>query len=360
MARTPRLFEAKDGTRSQVPVLGGLMGPSGSGKTYSALRLATGIQQVTGGDIYVIDTEGKRALHYADQFKFKHVDFRAPFGSRDFLDAFRWCHAQGGKVIVVDSMSHEHSGEGGYLDSHEKEVERLSRGDPGKAERVKMAGWIKPAGDRRALIDGILQLNLNLIACFRAKEKTKPVKGGGIQELGFMPIAGEEFVFEMTFNCLLLPNAGGVPTWRSDQIGERLMMKLPEQFRDIFREQKPLDEATGRALAEWARGDGPAAVTTPTRKPAQEPRQAASEPEQASTQPETPKPAQRPAMEPRERVSNACLAMAKIEAPAALDKLWGSMQMADLRAVIQDDPELTEILEAAYHGRTQTLSEPQY
>jgi hypothetical protein len=61
----------------------------------------------------------------------------------------------------------------------------------------------------------------------------------------------------MTVNCLLLPKAGGVPSWRSDHVGEKLMMKLPQQFEHIFAEDKPLDETTGRLLAEWARGDVP-------------------------------------------------------------------------------------------------------
>lgn len=249
-----RSFEAKEAVRESVPLLVGLMGPSGSGKTYSALRLATGIQEIAGGDIYFIDTEARRALHYADQFKFKHVQFDPPFGSLDYLAAIEQCVKRGAKAICIDSMSHEHIGPGGYLLTQDAEVERMAGNDYAKRERVKMAGWIKPSALRQRMITGILQMNVNLIFCFRAKEKTKPKTGGGIQELGFMPIAGEELLFEMTVNCLLLPKSGGVPTWRSDQIGEKLMMKLPRQFEPIFADSKPLDESTGRALATWARG----------------------------------------------------------------------------------------------------------
>ena len=111
-----RTFEAHQAVRDFVPLLIGLMGPSGSGKTYSALRLATGIQEVTGGDIYALDTEARRMLHYADRFRFQHVPFAAPFGSLDYLAALRFCVGQGGKTIIVDSMSHEHEGPGGLLD----------------------------------------------------------------------------------------------------------------------------------------------------------------------------------------------------------------------------------------------------
>jgi ABC-type dipeptide/oligopeptide/nickel transport system ATPase subunit len=249
-----RTFDAKPAVRESVPLLIGLMGCSGAGKSFSALRLATGIQTVCGGDIFCIDTEARRALHYADNFKFKHVQFDAPFGSLDYLTAVQQCVAAGAKVIVIDSLSHEHSGPGGYLDFQEQEVTRMAGSDYAKRERVKMAGWIKPAAHRRRMIDGILQLNANFVFAFRAKEKTKPVKGGGIQELGFMPIAGEELLFDMTVNCLLMPKSGGVPTWRSDQVGEKLMMKLPRQFEAIFADSKPLDENIGRNLAQWAKG----------------------------------------------------------------------------------------------------------
>jgi ABC-type dipeptide/oligopeptide/nickel transport system ATPase subunit len=262
-----RIFEAKPAVRESVPLLIGLMGCSGSGKTYSAIRLATGIQQVTGGDIYFIDSEARRALHYADTFKFKHVQLDPPFGSLDYLAAIEHCVKQGAKVIIIDSMTHEHSGPGGYLMTQDAEVERMAGNDYAKRERVKMAGWIKPAALRQRMIAGILQLNVNLIFCFRAKEKTKPVKGGGIQELGFMPIAGEELLFEQTVNCLLMPKSGGIPTWRSDAVGEKMMMKLPKQFEAIFADSKPLDESMGHALALWAKG-GTAAPSVIQDKPA--------------------------------------------------------------------------------------------
>ena len=265
-----RQFTATPAVREQVPLLVGAMGPSGGGKTFSALRLATGIQSVVGGDIYGIDTEAGRMKHYADRFKFHHVPFAAPFGSRDYLEVLRWSVDQGAKTNIVDSMSHEHAGEGGYLDTHGKEIERMAGNDYAKRERVKMAGWIKPAGDRQALINGMLQLNANFVFCFRAKEKTKPKKGGGIEEMGFMPIAGEEFLFEQTINFLLLPNAGGVPTWRTEQPGEKQMIKLPEQFRALFADSRPLDEDHGRALAAWAKGGAVPQPVAPTLDPAVE------------------------------------------------------------------------------------------
>lgn len=255
-----RQFADNIAVREQVPLLVGLTGPSGGGKTLSALRLATGIQTVSGGEIFYIDTESRRALHYADRFKFRHVPFSEPFGSLDYLAAIRYCVGKGAGVICIDSMSHEHEGVGGLLDLHDKELDRIAGSEFSKRAAMNMLAWQKPKLNRRMLINGLLQVNANFIFCFRAKETAKPIKRDGKIEVvaqGFMPIAGDEFVFEMTTNVLLLPNAKGVPTWRSDNMGERMMMKLPGQFENIFREQQPLSEEIGRQLAEWAKGGIP-------------------------------------------------------------------------------------------------------
>ncbi len=261
MNAQPRQFHVTDARREHVPLLIGLMAPSGGGKTFSALELATGIQQVVGGDIYGIDTEARRMLHYADKFKFKHLDFKPPFGSLDYLEAIRFCVREGAKTVIIDSATHEHVGEGGYLERAEAKINRLAGDDYKKREAMKMLGWAEVGPLRTRMLEGIKQLDANLIFCFRAKEKSKPVKKEGKTEvvaMGFMPIAGEELIYEMTVNCLLLPKANGVPTWRSDHIGERMMMKLPEQFRTIFEPETPLSADIGRKLAEWAKGGEPA------------------------------------------------------------------------------------------------------
>lgn len=254
-----RRFEASEATRVRVPLFIGLMGPSGGGKTFSALRLAEGIKSVQGGEIFYVDTEARRALHYADRFSFQHVPFGAPFGSLDYLEAIEYCVEQGAGVVVVDSMSHEHEGPGGLLEQHEREVQRLSGGNARKANAVKMLAWSKPKAARRRLINTILQLPVNVIFCFRAKEKIKIQRGKDPQPMGWMPIAGPEFIYEMTVNALLLPGSCGVPEWNPVEDGERQMVKLPGWARDMVPHGEPLDERAGAALARWAEGSSPSA-----------------------------------------------------------------------------------------------------
>jgi ABC-type dipeptide/oligopeptide/nickel transport system ATPase subunit len=249
-----RTFSHEEAKRERVPMLAGIVGPSGSGKTYSALRLATGMQQAVGGDIYVIDTEARRALHYADEFKFKHIDMMPPFSSLDYKAAIEYSVKQGARILVIDSMTHEHTGEGGFLEYQENEMIRMAGNDMKKRERVKFAAWIRPKRDRQKLIDTVLQLGVNGVFCFRAKEKTKPVPGKQPLQLGWQPIGGEEFIYEMVVSCLLPPNSGGVPEWNPAEKAERAILKLPNNLRDCFPPGQPLSEETGKLIAKWAAG----------------------------------------------------------------------------------------------------------
>lgn len=248
-------FNFRPSVREATPLLVGLVGPSGGGKTLSALRLATGIQKVRGGQIAALDTEARRMLHYADHFKFLHAEFGAPFGSDRYADAIKEAaEAANGGVVIVDSMSHEHEGPGGYLDFHEQEVKRLVEKGGFKSEmKAQMPAWNKPAQRRRLLINTILQINCAFVFCFRAKEKMLMKTGEDPKPLSWQAIAGEEFVFEMTARCLLPPGANGTPDW-SDESFKLGVPKLPKSLRHAFEKGASLDEATGEKLAKWAGG----------------------------------------------------------------------------------------------------------
>lgn len=253
-----RKFEIKPAVRSEVPILVGLFGASGSGKTFSMLRIAEGMKRVRGGKTVIIDTEARRALHYADRFEFEHLEMSPPFGPLDYLAACEAAVEHGATVIGIDSASHMHEGQGGMLEQHAANVERMSGGDSRKAERVNFAAWIKPKQEFQTFKGRLLQLNVALIMCFRAKRKIKPVPGKEPREMGWQPIINQELPFEMTVNALLEPGCDGVPTWAPEEKDSAEMVKLPAQFREHFRrKQGPLDEADGELLARWASGAEP-------------------------------------------------------------------------------------------------------
>lgn len=258
-----RVFQLRDATPEKQPIVLGITAPSGAGKTLSALRVAHGIQEVTGGDIAIIDTEGKRSARYATWpgFKFKRLDFDPPFGSLDYVDALQSTYDQGARTIIVDSASHEHEGQGGYLEMHESEIDRMlgDRKNDWKArEKATFTGWIRPAANRRKLINKFLQLGANFIFCFRAKEKIKVVSGGAPVPLGWQAIAGDEFVYEMIARCLLPPGANGIPDWSEGAFAHGAA-KRDKQDEHLFPNGAQLSETIGRnlALAVNAKGAGP-------------------------------------------------------------------------------------------------------
>ena len=259
-------FEFKPATREQTPLLVGLVGPSGCGKTYSALRLATGIQTVVGGSIAVIDTEARRSLHYADRFKFLHLAFDPPHGPDRYLEAIKAALQAGAKTIVVDSMSHEHEGNGGVLEQHETELDRLAGDDYRKREAMNFLAWAKPKAARRKLINGLLQMQANLVFCFRAKEKIKLLKDATGKtkpvQIGWQAIAGEEYVFEMTDRFLLPPGANGIPDL-SEEARREGVPKMPADHASIVVPGAQLDENMGSALAQWALGSTPQSPKEP-------------------------------------------------------------------------------------------------
>ena len=241
-------FSFRPAKRESVSLLIGLAGASGSGKSYSAMRLAAGIS----GDkpFAVIDTEAGRARHYADAFRFDHGDMKPPFTPMAYADAIRAADDAHYPVIVVDSMSHEHAGEGGILDMQEAEYQRM-----GSREAVKMASWIKPKGEHRKMVSRLLQVRAHLILCFRAEEKVEMVRGqDGKMEVrkkqsavgldGWLPICEKTLPYELTASFLLMAAAPGVPH----------PIKLQHQHRELFPLDEPITEESGRRLSEWAAG----------------------------------------------------------------------------------------------------------
>lgn len=257
-------FEYGPATRAALPLLLGVAGPTGSGKTYSALRLATGMQRVTGGDIAVIDTEAKRATAYKDRFTFKHLDFKPPFGPLRYKAAIQWVLERGAKNIVIDSMTHEHSGEGGVMDQIDTFLDKKCGDDYAARERMNMLAHKQPKSERKELNNFVTQAGrggVNFIFCYRADDKVKPVRGEGIVHMGMTPETTSKLVYEMMAMFLLSAAADGRPIANPNTPLEKMFTKLPIQFRDMLVAGEPLSEALGEKFALWARGDEPPAKT---------------------------------------------------------------------------------------------------
>src|SRR5215471_12763833 len=167
----------------------------------------------------VIDTEAGRAKHYADEFRFDHGELLPPFRPQSYLDAITAADAAGYPVIVVDSFSHEHAGEGGLLEWHDEELQRL-----GGREAQNFTAWQAPKAAHRQMVQRLLQVRAHLVLCFRAEEKIEIVKDPktgktvvqpkrsvlpGLE--GWVPIAEKNMPYELTLFFLLHNDAPGVP-----------------------------------------------------------------------------------------------------------------------------------------------------
>ncbi|MDH5738705.1 MAG: ATP-binding protein [Nitrospira sp.] len=241
--------------RENIGLIIGLAGASGGGKTLSALRLAKGL---SGGKPFAfIDTESGRGKHYADSFTFDHADLSAPFRPSAYADAIKAADEAKYPVIVVDSCSHEHAGDGGLLDWHEEELDRMAGQDWKRRDSCNMAAWIKPKGDHKRFVTRLLQVRAHLILCFRAEQKVEMKRMDGKLEIvpktiasGFsdwIPICEKNMLYELTASFLLTPDKPGFPK----------PIKLPGAVRPFVSLEAVLDEQVGARLAQWAKGITP-------------------------------------------------------------------------------------------------------
>lgn len=278
-------FKFRPATREQIRLLLGISGASGSGKTFSAMKLAKGLA----GDkrFAVVDTENGRASMYADYFQFDVVELSAPFTPERYLSAITAAEKAGYPVVVVDSMSHEWSGDGGILDMQEDELDRMAGDNWQKRESCKMASWIKPKMAHKAMVAHLLQLRAHVVMCFRAEAKIEMEKNErGKWEMvpkksltgldGWIPITEKNLPYELTASFLMTANNPGLA----------LPIKLQAQHRPFFDLSKPMTEESGRLINEWAKGGSPTVAPLP-------PKQVSTQPPLVETKPgvyETPPP----------------------------------------------------------------------
>lgn len=254
--------------RANVPLLIGLDGASGSGKTYSAQLLAKGIAEEIGraqgreGRVFGLDTERRRMLHYADDFRFMHGEINPPFEPKAYADGISAAERAGADVIIIDSFSHEWEGEGGVREWAQRE-EAGGKKPP--------ANWMAPKLAHQRLVNQMLASPAHIIVCLRSQEKMKIEAVPQFESDGVTPkmwrgkqstkmeitaaadlpllerwaaICEKRFPFEITTSLLLTPDAPGVPHPR----------KLQRQHRPFFPDGQAITADSGRMLAAWAMG----------------------------------------------------------------------------------------------------------
>jgi len=187
----------KKATRRKAKLKLALSGPSGAGKTGSALLIAAGI----GGKIAVIDTENDSASLYVGQEisgqkipEFDTLNLRPPYTTKAYITAMEAAYKAGYDVLIIDSGSHQWSGEGSVLSRKEQLDQK-----PGSNT---WTNWGKFTPETDSFKNAILQCPIHLIMTLRAKnayEVTKDTNGKNrIDKLGLQPIQRDGLEYEFT------------------------------------------------------------------------------------------------------------------------------------------------------------------
>ena len=189
----------------------GIGGISGSGKTYTALLLARGMVSKP-SEIGFLDTENKRGSLYADILdgQFMIGDLYPPFSPKRYAEAIKEFQDAGVKVLVIDSVSHEWEGEGGC-------------DDIANAKIGKMQNWIGAKREHKAFMNTLLQCNMHIICCIRAREKTDFKDPAKPVSLGIQPVCEKNFMFEMTASLLM-----------EEEGKKQKFLKIPSFLKDAF------------------------------------------------------------------------------------------------------------------------------
>ncbi len=258
-------FTIHQATREKVKPLVGFYSRSGAGKTHSALLMMRGLVGPK-GRIAAIDTESGRMSIFADVIPggYQVIDLEPPFTADRYWEALEVAQANA-DGIVIDSFSHVWAGEGGLLDQHEAELERMAGQDWKRREQVKMAAWLRPKVAHKRLVERILRIKHPLIVCMRGEEKTHIDKGsdGKTQvhtDKFCSPIGDPRFIFELLIHaeCLAKENEQG------HMVGGYLRLTKVSRTEIIPLLPGPNEQVGvkhGEQLAAWCAG-------TPTAKPA--------------------------------------------------------------------------------------------
>jgi hypothetical protein len=244
-----------------------LTGGTNSGKTYSALRLARGIAGPN-GKIAVIDTEGGRTLHLKEHFDFDVALMDPPFRPHLFAEAAKAVEDAKYDACLFDSFSMEWVGIGGVLDWQEEElaasVERAKNRNDQRSEYAireagKMAAWIKPKGEHKAMVYSLLQRRIPIIFAIRGEETIKPGERPGDKPTKiFKSICSPTFPFEVTISFRLDSGRKGFI-----DLSDPKSWKMEAAHQAIFHDGEQINEEHGAALARWARGENGGSAQKP-------------------------------------------------------------------------------------------------
>jgi len=210
----------------------GLAGPSGSGKTMSALKVANGI----GGPVCLIDTERGSGDLYANLYDYSVITLEPPFKPDVLIDAIHAAERSGFNVIIIDSLSHFWSDEGGILDQADKMQ---------NSGKNRFTLWADLTPQHRRLVNALLNSPKHIIGTMRSKQEyameTDDKGKASVKKLGLAPVQREGMEYEFTvFFDISQDHYAKATKDRTNMFGNEIFI---------------MDEQTGIRLSKWL-GEG--------------------------------------------------------------------------------------------------------
>jgi hypothetical protein len=222
-------FTIRKAERTKSKLRLAIAGPSGSGKTMGALKTAKGM----GGKTCLIDTERGSGDLYANLFEYDVITLSPPFKPEILIQALNAAEQAGYDNVIVDSLSHFWSDEGGLLDQADK-LEASGKN--------RFTLWAEITPQHRRLVNAILNSPKHVIATMRSKqsyamEKDEKTGKNTVKKMGLAPVQREGMEYEFTVFFDVESNHYTRAT------KDRTNMFADEVFQ--------LNEATGARLTSW-------------------------------------------------------------------------------------------------------------
>lgn len=222
-------MQLQKATKKKVKARIGISGASGFGKTYSALLLAYGFT----GDwskIAVIDTENGSADLYSDLGEYQTLSLEPPYSPERYIEAIETCENAGIEVCIIDSITHEWSGEGGCLAI----LDSLGG---------KFQDWAKITPRHNKFVQKILSCNMHTITTTRRKQDYQMQEGQNgkkeVKKAGTKEEQRDGYEYELMLNFEIF--------------NEKHMCKASKDRTGLFADKPDfvITSDTGKTIYDW-------------------------------------------------------------------------------------------------------------
>ena len=143
----------------------------------------------------MIDTENGSGDLYADMCDYDVQTLTAPYSIQKYLAAIHEAEEAGYDILIIDSLSHAWSGEGGLLDMHTQITNSMKSGN-------SYVAWGKITPWHNRLIETMLSSPCHIIATMRSKTDYAQVQNDKgrteIRKVGMAPVQREGLDYEFT------------------------------------------------------------------------------------------------------------------------------------------------------------------